>query len=418
MRSKNTFPGIARSNDKRDPAQDAVYESLEVLTGQRGNGENRALLVKDLINLDELKRKQLVKATQGNSNSGGLPINVIGGIERPHAPVNLTGTGGFTFIALTWDHPTYRGHAYAEVYRSDTDTFSNAVMIATEVTDIFSDTVNMGSKYFYWVRFVNVANMKGPTQGASGLYVQTMQSAETILAELGGKIENSHLGGFLSGEVGKIPGLSFDVDQARLAADEVLSSNDGLAIDLINSALANDGNWQSVVQNIASISNTVNQNKASVELNYYTKVDADTAITIKTEALEAKLLDPEGNSIGAALYNNYYTIATANTAISTANTTLKTAIENPDGYSIGANLKNNFYTKTTADTAIARASTTLQALIEDAEGNSVGASLQTLSKTVATNDEQWAMWAVKATVAGITAGFGLVNDGVDPIFAI
>ena len=121
----------------------------------------------------------------------------------------------------------------------------------------------------------------------------------------------------------------------------------------------------------------------------------------------------------ADLVTNHYTKTTADEATAAAITALKTAIENPDGTSIGADLVNNFYTKTTADTAIATANTTLQALIEKADGTSVGASLQTLSETVATNEGEFtALWGVKTTVAEITASFGLLNDGVDPIFAI
>ena len=413
MASKNSFPGIQKKGNP-SPAE----ESIEILTGQRGNGDNRALLLKDLVNIDELTRAQLIKSSQSNTNAGGLPINIVGGVESPHAPVNFVGVGGFTFIALTWDHPTYNGHAYTEVYRSETEVFADAIMIATEVTDIFSDSVNMGSKYYYWIRFVNKVSVKGPLNGANGVYVETMQSAETILAELGGKIENSHLGEFLSGEIGKIPTLEFDISESRLAANEVLSSNDSLAADLIESALNNDLNWESVTLSVANLAVAVGNNQATVVSDYYTKTNADAAMALKIEALKSLIVDPEGDSIGAALYNNYYTIVKANEAIATANTTLKTAIEDVNGNSIGANLTNNYYTKTTANEAISSASTKLQALIEDAEGNSIGAALETLTKTVATNDEQWAMWAVHTEVNDLSASFGLINDGDEPIFAI
>lgn len=345
IRKKSLFSGVPRSG-KRDPTQDAITENIEVLTGQRGNKLNKALLWRDLVNLDELRRQALVSSIkQGNSNNTGTPVVIGGGVESPHAPVNLQSVGGFTFIALTWDNPTYSGHAYAEIYRGETDSFSNSVRVSTEISNTYSDSVNMGAAYYYWVRFVNVADMVGPIQSANGLYVAAIQSAIAILNELEGMIELTHFGDFLSGEVGKIPDLAFDIDQARLAAEEVLSSNDGLAIDVMNSALANDENWLNVNLSIAALSNTVNQNNASVAFDYYTKVAADAAIAIQNQLLEAKIINPDGDSLGA--------------------------------------------------------------------------SVQQLSYTVASNYGNFtAMWGVRTDVNEITASFGLLNDGENPIFAI
>jgi len=343
-RKKSHFSGVPRTGNK-NPTQDALTENIEVLTGQRGNELNRALLFRDLVNLDDLKRQALIASIKQSSNTNDLPIVIGGGIERPHAPVGLQGVGGFTFIALTWNKPNYKGHAYAEIFRSDTDVFSAAVKIATEVTDIFSDAVNMGSQYYYWVRFVNQANMIGPVQSANGLLVSALQSAATILAELGGKIENSHLGTFLSGEVGQIPDLAFGVDQAQLSANSALTQNSNISNDLLVSSNANDANWQTTTVSVGAIDAKINDVSASIATDYYTKVSVNGAIAI-------------------------------------ANTTLKSEIE-------------------------------------DANGNSVGATLQNLAYTVADNNSNYtAMWGIRTNVTGITASFGLVNDGIDPIFAI
>ncbi|QWV06151.1 hypothetical protein KQ246_07040 [Pseudoalteromonas shioyasakiensis] len=230
---RSDFPGIGRQNDKQ--TQSALAENIELLTGQRGSGESRALLVKDLVNLDQMKMAALRQsAKNGNTNDAGLPITV-GGVERPHKPVNLLGVGGFTFIALTWDRPTYRGHAYAEIWRSETDSFSSAALIATEVTDTFSDSVNMNSEFYYWVRFVNVADMKGPTQGAAGVKVKTQESASSILDQIGSQIELSHLDDWLKSEFNKIPDIASKVDNienARLPSLE-LDINE-LGIDVTN----------------------------------------------------------------------------------------------------------------------------------------------------------------------------------------
>ena len=409
MRAKNSFPGIPRNNTKRDVTQDAVHESIEVLTGQRGNGDNRALLVKDLLNLEELKRKQLIKAAQGNSNVGGLPINVIGGVSPPHAPVNLSGTGGFTFIALMWDRPTYRGHAYAEIYRSDTDVFSDAVMIATEVSDVFSESVNMGSSYYYWVRFVNEVNAKGPLHGANGLSVATTDSASEILDKLGGQIEKSHLGNFLTTEVEKIPSISDSVEQlaidvpplklsiplmeaavfgvdgvvetakkeakeAKATSEAVLATDEALALNLIDAALLSDINWGKNTVNLLEINASINGIQATINSNFYTMAEADSAIAAAATTIQT-MIEENGTSLTGDIALTYYTKVTTDEAIAVAGETLKSAIEDPSGSSLGATLFTNYHTKTTTDEIIAQADLVLKGAIEDANGSSLGATL-------------------------------------------
>ncbi|WP_299262879.1 hypothetical protein [uncultured Psychrosphaera sp.] len=343
----SAFSGIKRTG-RQDSSQQSIIENVELLTGQRGGGLNRALLYSDLVNLNQLQKQALAKSiTSNKTNPGGLPISNVG-IERPHKPVNFTGQGGFTFIALQWDQPTYRGHAYTEIYRSDSDDFSTAVRIATEVTTIFSDQVNMGAMYYYWIKFVNEVDMAGPISGADGLEVQTQESAEHILNEIGGMIEKSHLSNFF--------GQSLEDENENI---------DIIAENIISTALNGDVN-------------------AMVELS------RQAVFLEETEQLS----------------NDIY-------ATSRKLSLLRSSFDNAQ-----ATIINDYYTKASANEAISQASTTLKSEIEDENGNSVAANLKTLSETVATNDEQWAMWAVKTQVGDITSSFGLVNDGRYPIFAI
>ncbi len=437
-RNKNQFPGIPRVRNT-STSESAITENVEILTGVRGS--NRALLLSDLINLDDLKRKALINSATGN-NSGGLPIVPGGGIEPPHAPANLQGTGGFTFIALTWDAPTYKGHAYAEIFRSETDVYSEAVRIATEVTDIFSDTVNMGSVYYYWVRFVNKADMKGPTQGAAGLRVETQQSAEQILAEIGGQIKQSHLGGFLSSEIDKIPALSLDIgelkvdvplikeavfddgglvdtikqeaDEAKATANDVLNSNEALARNLIDSALISDLNWQNNAVSLIALKASINGVQATIESQFYTRTEADSAIAAAATTIQT-MIEETGLSLSGDIEATYYTKTTTDEAIALATTSLKTEIEDTAGASVGATLFNDYYTKVNADSAISTAGDTLKAAIEDPNGNSVGATLFTnyYTETATDNAIATADLALKTAIenpAGSSLGATLVND--------
>ena len=435
---KGTFPGIVRKG-RQDPTSSAITENIELLTGQRGN--NRALLMSDLVDLDDMKRQALINNASGGTNEGGLPITT-GGVERPHAPVNLSATGGFTFIAVSWDHPTYRGHAYAEIWRSETDSFNSATLIATEVADVFSDTVNMGAEYYYWVRFVNIADVKGPTQGAAGVFAKTQKSAELILDEIGGLIEKSHLSDFLSTAVDKIPGLEYliedvalneipalkveidnfdlDIDELRADVDQHLIDipsiqeriesldtiteqakqdaedaidrvealdfdTDSLARQLIESALVGDLNWEANAVKLYEFESKLGDVNARIEAEFLTKTEANEAIAAAAETIQV-MIEENGTALSGDIANTYYTKATTDEVIAAATSTLKSAIENPEGDSVGATLFNDYYTSTATDNAIAAYGLQLKSEIEDPDGESLGALIkQDYSTTVETN---------------------------------
>ncbi|TMO16725.1 hypothetical protein CWB59_12455 [Pseudoalteromonas sp. S326] len=433
---KGSFPGISRQG-RQSATESAITENIEILTGQRGNGENRALLYKDLLNLDQMKRDAL-RNNAGGTNSGGLPIDT-GGIERPHAPVNVTATGGFTFIAITWDAPTYRGHAYAEIWRNEIDSFSSATMIATQTADVHSDTVNMGSKYYYWVRFVNVIDVKGPIQGAAGIYAETQKSAELILDEIGGLIEESHLNDFLTSAIDKIPGLElsieniidfelpelkvkvdeYDLDISKLKTDvddvlveipdiktsldeitlitEIAKTNannaiekveaiefdnDSLARQLIESALVNDQNWQNNTAKLFSFEAKLDDANARFESEFLTRTEANEAIAAAATTIQV-MIEENGTSLSGDIENTYYTKATTDQAIAAATSALRSLIEDPEGNSVGATLSNDYYTSVETDSAISAYGLQLKSDIEDPEGNSIGALIkQDYSTTV------------------------------------
>ncbi len=435
---KGTFPGIVRKG-RQDPTSSAITENIELLTGQRGN--NRALLMSDLVDLDDMKRQALINNASGGTNDGGLPITT-GGVERPHAPVNLSATGGFTFIAVSWDHPTYRGHAYAEIWRSETDSFNSATLIATEVADVFSDTVNMGAEYYYWVRFVNIADVKGPTQGAAGVFAKTQKSAELILDEIGGLIEKSHLSDFLSTAVDKIPGLEYliedvalneipalkveidnfdlDIDELRADVDQHLIDipsiqeriesldtiteqakqdaedaidrvealdfdTDSLARQLIESALVGDLNWEANAVKLYEFESKLGNVNARIEAEFLTKTEANEAIAAAAETIQV-MIEENGTALSGDIANTYYTKATTDEAIAAATQTLRSLIENPEGDSVGATLFNDYYTSTATDNAIAAYGLQLKSEIEDPDGESLGSLIkQDYSTTVETN---------------------------------
>ncbi|WP_170919697.1 phage tail tip fiber protein [Plesiomonas shigelloides] len=191
--TKTTFRANADSK--------AVAENMQILTGQKGDKLDKALTYREAASIGLLKLRR--------SNGGSIiPENptspdrdpVWQGVEKPHAPVNVTADGAFHTVTLTWDIPTYKGHAFAEVWRAEFDdaeadkgnNLSKAVRVGTTLANVYADAVGKGFKAFYWVRFVNKNGYNGPYQGALGLPAETSRDIQDIIDGLTGQITTSH----------------------------------------------------------------------------------------------------------------------------------------------------------------------------------------------------------------------------------
>ncbi|KAB7697963.1 DUF1983 domain-containing protein [Plesiomonas shigelloides] len=191
--SKATFRASADSK--------AVAENMQILTGQKGDKLDKALTYREAAAIGLLKLRR--------SGSGAIiPENptpperdpVWQGVEKPHAPVNVTADGAFHTVTLTWDIPTYKGHAFAEVWRAEFDgavadkgnNIAKAVRVGTTLANVYADAVGKGFKAFYWVRFVNKNGYNGPYQSALGLLAETSRDIQDIIDGLTGQITASH----------------------------------------------------------------------------------------------------------------------------------------------------------------------------------------------------------------------------------
>ncbi|EKO3632412.1 DUF1983 domain-containing protein [Vibrio metschnikovii] len=163
---------------------EALYENVEILTGQRGNGHHKAVTEKDVAAIKGAVNKIAVGSKPG---SGGEIVEV------PHAPQNVQAFGGFSAILVQWDNPTFKGYAYAEVWRATKNNLSQAVQIATTPANVFSDVVNTGSRFYYWVRFINKSNVAGPYQDVNGVIAQTSPDIADIIDELAEQLRGSEV---------------------------------------------------------------------------------------------------------------------------------------------------------------------------------------------------------------------------------
>ncbi|MPX91441.1 DUF1983 domain-containing protein [Salinivibrio sp. VYel1] len=175
--------------------EQALYENIEKLTGQRGSGLDRAITVRELhaLGLVNVKRRAGggVNVTPApNTNDGGgveLPS------QMPSAPMNLQVSGGFGSIMLTWDAPDYLGHAYTEVWRASTNDIDAATLIATVSATVFGDIVAAGSAFYYWIRHVNIKDIPGPYNDRLGVQGKTSEDIENVVDRIGEQLGASKL---------------------------------------------------------------------------------------------------------------------------------------------------------------------------------------------------------------------------------
>lgn len=158
-----------------------------------------------LLTGDDLRRAGLAQLdSQGNlapADRGEL-------IVTPPAPTNLQASGALRNIILTWDTPRYPGHAYAEVWRSDVDNIGTAVLLALAPGAVYADDVGPSQTKYYWVRFVNVLDTRGPYNSVNGVQGETGPEVAYLLQQLTGQITESQLFGDLGARIDLIDGSS------------------------------------------------------------------------------------------------------------------------------------------------------------------------------------------------------------------
>ncbi|MGF1727076.1 phage tail tip fiber protein [Photobacterium nomapromontoriensis] len=294
----------------RDTA--AVQENIELLTGQRGNGLDRAITVRELASLG------LISVSRGGNGSVVTKpvIPVVPGVDVPvnvpHAPVSFMAYGGFGSIMLEWRPPTFKGFAHAEIWRAAPDVdgtapaLEQAALIATTPATVFGDIVDPGSTFYYWCRFVNIKDFAGPFHGVDGVKVSTNQGIGGIIDDIGEQMKGSEL----------IQSLVSDIsngDQASQAAinsaKEELASADQILEGALSSTSerfeqaisrvekeykAGDLQASTSIKEIESA--VVDTNKALVTLGEQIRVefkDADSTLTTNITELNTVLVNAD-----------------------------------------------------------------------------------------------------------------------------
>lgn len=119
----------------------------------------------------------------------------------PPAPTGLAASGAIANIILTWDAPNYAGHSHTEIFFADTNIFENRQKLADTPGAVYSHSVGAATTKYYWIRFVNVNDVKGPFNSTTGVAGTTGQDPAYLLDVLTGSITSSELSAALASEI-------------------------------------------------------------------------------------------------------------------------------------------------------------------------------------------------------------------------
>lgn len=197
---KHRYPAITANSKDPGKSISNISQLLEILTGSRGNGLDRALTPRDLLDMG------LANLQAGQSPGTGvlIPVDPTGrdeNIDLPVQPTNVQAVGGFTAILVSFDTPAYRGHFEAQIWRSSTDVVGSATMVATIKGNLYSDPVATGSTFYYWVRFVNRKDDIGPWHGLSGVQGKTQDDIGWLIEQITQETNDSPLVKWLRDDV-------------------------------------------------------------------------------------------------------------------------------------------------------------------------------------------------------------------------
>lgn len=417
MVKKKIFSGVGKAsfeNQQQNQHIQSLAKNIAILTGQTKNKDDRAVLYSDLVELGVLNKSGALLVGGGNTTTviggGGGGGAVDATIETPHAPVNVRASGAFSTVLIQWDTPTYKGHLHAEIWRNTVDQLGDmldpqnageATLVATVGGDLFVDSVNYDTEYWYWVRFVNRNDPPdyGAVQSANGIYVKTNKSVSDQIADLQAQVD-ADLNGWVESFDASIDALN----AANAALDTRIIAVEAEADDLLNQITVAETNISNAITRIDAVelqADTIetnfdnlsaNFNSASLQLDELElRVDLDASqytsrfadMDLLTEGLLQAVVNIEvanDNEISrisyqaqrtddaeAQILQESITRATETEAISQQYQILDSQVNDPATglEATRATLVNDYYTAATIDSSIASDITILQTQVND-----------------------------------------------------
>lgn len=321
--------------------------------------------------------------------------SVNGAVDAPTVPIALQTLGVFENIILEWDFAPYRGHAWTSVYRSETDLFESAVVIANVPAKTYADPVGAGKSYYYWVTNVNLNGMESAPNQVAGTLGETLPDTAYILNLLTNSITESQLSVALGTRITTIEStqdsIQTEIDNLYTTFGNSQSSADNLAaaqaaadaaIAAKTEAIgAKDTAVQAKVDAVAALGDAVVAKNTAQTAATSASTSAGNASSSATNAANSAATAASSASSAATSASAANTAKTAaesaNTAAQTASSAAITASNNASTYATNAQ---------TAATSATNAATTATSAKNDAQTAATSAATSATTATTAATD--------------------------------
>ena len=144
---------------------------------------------------------EIVKQFSGGGQAAGVdwsnvadnPFNSNTVLPRVR---ELTASGAYRTITLTWNRLSNENFSYNAIFRADTDDFGLAVLIGTTSADVYTDSVGNNQTKYYWVRSISKAGVAGLV--SSSTTAKTAVDQEYMLEQLQDAITEEQLSGSIN----------------------------------------------------------------------------------------------------------------------------------------------------------------------------------------------------------------------------
>ena len=362
---------------RADRTIEALHENMQILTGQRGDKLFSAITKAQVSSLDLTTNKSLLLKNQFSS---GETV-----VEAATKPLNVVGTGGFGSILVSWDSPTFKGFAYAEIWRYTDDELHNAILLGTTSATLFGDVVPLGSTFYYWIRFVNLNVIAGPYHSFSGVKVVTSRDIGKIIEDVEGELEKGALVGRLSSDIegskSAIDVVDVDLQGSKNAInDNIQAVKD--TVDITDTIMAAQVSFADIAAKVLSVSET-EVSSAKISAAKKTVADLKQAMAVTMAELETayKSADSDTNSTVSSLAK---TVSDADSALATSISELDTAYKSADS-DTNSTVSSLAQTVSDADSALATSISELDTAYKSADSDT-NSTVSSLAQTVSDAD--------------------------------
>ena len=265
----------------------AVDEALKVRLGRVGDPKDRAVTVRELIDsgLAENFLEEPFNLDAGTPPNTFIPVDGVVDLAVPPDVTSFSGTGTFQKIILSWDLAQFGNFAFTEVWRHTSNNLGSATRIDTTRAQVWSDTVDFNSNFYYWVRHVSTSNIVGQFAGAVNVTTSKITDANADTAIAAGAIDAAEI---------KAGAITTD----KIAADAVTAAK--IETGTITAA---SGVIADAAITTAKIADAAVTSAKILDANIITAKIADAAITeAKIGNAQVDTLQIAGNAVTVPVY--------------------------------------------------------------------------------------------------------------------